>query len=377
MQFTLTEDQRQLQATVERFVRDHYGLDDWRSAARREPGFREALWREMAELGWLAACIPETYGGLGLGTRERAILMEGIGRGLVQEPFWSTAVLGVELLLACASESQKQQWLPQVGGGSLRLAAALLEPHARYDWADVRCRADRQGSGWRLSGDKIGVLDAASAHRLLVLARTGDRPGDLALFCVNASAEGIVRRDAITLDERRMADIELRAVTVDDGSRLQGEAGLQVQEAIDHALVALAAESVGAMAAALEATLEYLKTRRQFGKTLSEFQALRHRVADMVMATEQTRSLTLLAAGEPSRERLGRARLAAAVKVQAGQAGRFVGENAVQLHGGIGVTDELQVGHHLKRLMVSDYLLGDSAHHLRRFAAMDVEMNAT
>lgn len=378
MQFTLTEDQRHLEESVERFVREHYSAEAWRSAAREAPGFREALWSAMAEMGWLAACIPEAYGGLGLGGRERAIIMQGVGSGVVLEPYWSTAVAAVELVLAAGTEAQKRGWLPKIADGSLRMAAALLESHAGYDWADTRCRAERSAGSWLLSGRKIAVLDAPGAHCLLVLARTGDGRGDLALFRVEAGASGVTRRDARTLDERHVSDIDFKGVRLDATQHLPLEGGLPaLQGAIDACLVAIGSECVGAATALLDATIQYLKTRRQFGKPLSEFQALRHRVADMLMATEQARSLTLFAAGEQSGGGpLAAGRRAAAVKVVAGQSGRFVAESAVQLHGGIGVTDELQIGHYLKRMLVADYLLGDSTHHLKRLAASDPEFLA-
>jgi butyryl-CoA dehydrogenase len=377
MQFSLTDEQRQLRASVERFGSDHYGFEAWRTAARSDPGFRSELWRAMADMGWLAVAVPEAYGGLGLGARERAVIMEGLGRSLALEPYWSTAVLGAELLLAAGSEAHKRDWLPKLAEGSLRLAFAFPEAGTRYDWTRVSCAAERVAGGYRLRGRKIAVLDAPAADRLIVLARTGGAPDarqGLSLFCVDAAAAGLTRRDFLTIDERRCADIRFDGVLVDEALRLgaEGAAADAVQQAMDHAAIALCAESVGAMFAVLEQTVAYLKTRRQFGKFLSEFQALRHRVADMVMAAEQTRSLAAMAASAAiDSSGTALSRIASAAKAQAGEAGRFVGESAVQLHGGIGVTDELAIGHYLKRLTAIDFLLGDAAFHRGRFADLD------
>lgn len=376
MGFRLTEDQEQLRESVERFVREQYGVEAWRAAARQEPGFREDHWRTMADLGWLAAALPEEYGGLGLGPRERSVIMESLGRGLALEPFWSTAVLGAELVIATATPAQKQDFLPRIADGSLRLAFALAESGSRYQWTDVRCRAERHGDGYRITGHKIAVLDAASAHRLLVLARTAGEdaaPGGLSLFWVDGRAKGVERRDFLTLDERRCSDIRFDAMEVSRSQLLgaEGQAAGAVEQAMDHAMAALCAEAVGAMSAVLQTTVEYLKTRKQFGKNLSEFQALRHRVADMVIATEQSRSISAMSAMCLNGDVMQRKRIVAAAKVQIGNAGRFVGESAVQLHGGIGISDDLHVGHYLKRLMVINLLLGDASFHLKRFADLD------
>jgi alkylation response protein AidB-like acyl-CoA dehydrogenase len=375
VQFSKNELQQQLEDSVQRFAQDHGGLDTWRRAARQEGAFRPAVWRAMAEMGWLAAAIPEEFGGMGLGARECAIVMEGLGGALLLEPYWSTAVFGVQLLLAGASREQQHALLPEIAKGSLRLAVALAEPGTRYEWKDVRCRARREGGQWRISGSKVAVLDGGVADRLLLLARVEDAAG-IALFCIDARGPGIRARHGISLDERHCTDYLFEDAPVPADARLAGAtpAAAAMEQAITWALAALAAESVGAMSAVLRITIEYLKTRRQFGKALCEFQALRHRVADMLMATEQTRSLAVMAAATLDSESARADRVAAAAKIQAGQAGRFVGESAVQLHGGIGVTDELQVGHYLKRLLCADLLLGDASFHLKRFADTDPQL---
>jgi len=371
MQLALTADQQQLRDSVTRFVRENYSYDAWRRRARSPRDTDGAAWGEIAGLGWTAVAVPEAYGGLGLGARERGVILEAFGAGLVLEPYWSSAVMCAELLRIAGTGAQKERHLPGIADGSVRGAFACLEADTRYDWTAVSCRAERAGAGWTLKGEKIAVLDAPAADRLMVLARTDGVPGDpegLTLFWVRSDAAGITRHDFRTLDERGCSDITLRDVQVgaDDLVGAEGRAAAAVTEAIDHGIAALCAEAVGTMGSAVTATVEYLKTRRQFGKPLAEFQALRHRVADMVVALEQSRSIAALCTAALDGPPAERTRLAAVAKAQIGTAGRFVGESAVQLHGGIGVTDELQIGHFMKRLLATDILLGDTRHHLAR-----------
>ena len=357
----------QLADSIRRFVRDHDGIDAWRAAGREQGGFRPQVWNTLAELGWLSINIPEEHGGLGLGARETVAVMQGIGAAVLHEPWWSTAVLGVRLIRNTATPAQQGVLLPAIAAGSLRLACALMEPGQRHDWRASACAARREGADWVLDGRKVAVLDSGPADRFLLLARTADQTPQL--FCVPADAAGLTQRAALSLDERSCGDLTITGVRVTDDDRLAAAPDLlaAVQAALDHAQLALAAEAAGAMDAALRATVAYLRTRQQFGKYLAEFQALQHRVADMVMELEQTRSLVQRAALALDARLESASSLACAAKVQAGLGGRFVGENAVQLHGGIGVTDELRVGHYLKRLWCCDGLLGDASWHLNRF----------
>jgi alkylation response protein AidB-like acyl-CoA dehydrogenase len=365
------EDLRPLSESAERFVREHFPYPVWRRRAREQSTSDRETWRQMADLGWLGIGIPEAYGGLGLSARERNVLMEAIGAGLVLEPYWSSAVLCADLLGLAGTEEQKLEWLPKIATGSARGALALLERDTGHDWRGVACCARRVDQGWTLYGDKLAVIDAPLSDWLIVLARTSRQSGDLdglSLFWVPSAAQGISREDYRTLDERRASDLVLDGLFVPQSHLIgtEGRAGAAVAKAIDHAILALCAEAVGAMSSAVTATIQHLKTRRQFGRPLAEFQVLRHRVADMVVALEQSRSIAMQctqALGETPRERT---RLASVAKSQIGTAGRFIGESAVQLHGGMGVTDDLQVGHFLKRLLVIDMLLGDSRHHLAR-----------
>ncbi len=375
MQFTLTEEQQQLRDAATRLVRERYSFQTWRQRAREQQGFDAALWRDIAKLGWTAVAIDDRHEGLGLGPRERAVIMEAFGAGLVLEPYWSSVVLCAEPLRLAGSDAQQAQHLPGIADGSVRGAFALLEANTRYDWSAIACRAEKSGDGWVLRGDKLAVLDAPHAQRIMVVARTSGKAGDtagLSLFWVPADAPNLRRRDCRTVDERRCSDLFFDGVQVAAADLIgkAGEAAPAISEAIDHGIAALCAEAVGTMESAVNATVEYLKTRKQFGRPLAEFQVLRHRVADMVMALEQSRSIAALCTLSLDDEPQQRARVAAAAKAQIGTAGRFIGESAVQLHGGIGVTDELQIGHFFKRLVAVDVLLGDTRHHLARMAAM-------
>ncbi len=373
MQFALSDEERQLEQSALRFVRERYGFDAWRETARQRQGFDPSTWSAMADLGWMAVSLPVEHGGLDAGLRARGVIMESMGRGLVLEPYWSSAVVCADLLQLLGQGEQRERWLPLLASGALRGALACYERDTGYGWSRVRCVAERHAGGWRLEGEKIAVLDAPWADRLMVLARTGPELGDddgLALLWVPMQAAGIKRRDYPTIDERRCSDLQFEGVQV-AAEDLVGDPGrvhAAFAQALDQAIAALCFEAVGAMASALQATIDYLKVRRQFGRPLADFQALRHRVADMVMAIEQSRSMASLCTLSLSDQPQARRQVVAAAKAQVGMAGRFIGESAVQLHGGIGVTDELQVGHYLKRLLAIDALLGDTHHHLNLVA---------
>ena len=376
MQFTLTDEQQQLREAVARFVRDRYTFRDWRRCARELDGFDANTWRQISSLGWTAAAVPETYGGLGMGPVAQAVIQESLGAGLVLEPFWSSAVMLAEPLCLAGTEAQKSTWLPRIADGSVRGAFALLEPDTRYDWSAIACRARQEDDRWVLQGGKLAVLDAPHAHQLMVVARSSGSPGELeglSLFRVAADAQGLVRKDFRTVDERRASDLSFESVQAELVG-VAGDAAGVIEHTIDLGISALCAEAVGVMASTVEATVAYLKTRHQFGRPLAQFQVLRHRVADMVMALEQSRSLAMRCALSMGDSPQDRSRVAAAAKAQIGSAGRFIGESAVQLHGGIGVTDELQIGHFMKRLLAIDILLGDTRHHLARMARREAAL---
>ena len=361
--------------TVDRFLAAHGDTAEWERVASGSEGWSRARWREMAELGWLGICLPESAGGLGCGIEERMAVMEAVGRGLVLEPYLSTAVLCAELISAGATDLQRAAFLPAIAAGDMVLAFAGSEPASRFETCDVQCSAQRNGDGWALNGAKIAVLDAPIADHLLVLARTdGERtsPHGLSVFIVEPAAPGVTMRGYPTLDRRRCADIEFIDVHAGAGALVGAEsmAFPAVELALDHARVALCSEAVGIMDELVTTTIAYLKQRQQFGKPLAQFQVLRHRVADMHIACEQARSMAQMASATLLLGHPARSANAAAAKAQAGWSARFVGQQAVQLHGGMGVSNELRVGHWFKRLMAIDILLGNADHQVRRFGEL-------
>ncbi len=377
MELQLSEEQRLLADSVVRFLEKEYRFDKRRALAASEEGLSRANWAQFAELGWLGIGTPEAQGGLGGGAVETMIIMESFGRHLVLEPYFPTVVLGGSLL--ARGGAQAEALLPELAQGRLLLALAHGEPQARFNLADVETRAERAGDGFRLSGRKAVVLGAPSADKLIVSARTGGeargRDG-ITLFLLPRETPGLALRPYRTIDDLRAAEVTLDGAMAPAATVLGGVGrGLALLEsATDLALVALAAEAVGAMAALLDLTRDYLKTRKQFGVPIGSFQVLQHRLVDMFMAQHLARSLTEMAAralADPAQDPLAQARLAAAAKVEAGRAGRLVGQEAVQLHGGMGMTDELAVGHYFKRLAMIDLTLGNADHHQRRFADLE------
>ncbi|MFQ5348491.1 MAG: acyl-CoA dehydrogenase family protein [Rhodothalassiaceae bacterium] len=370
MDFALSEEQRLLRDSAERFVRENYPFEKRRAMAASEEGFSREHWRQMAELGWLMLPFPEDDGGLGGGAAEVMLLMEAFGRGLVLEPYLSSILLAGRLLAALGDAAQRAAHLPALMEGRSLAALAFAEPQGRYDLAAVTTRAARNGDGWRLDGRKSVVLGGAAADLFLVTARV-DGEADLAAFLLPADAAGLLVQGYPTSDGGRAAELELANVQLEARARLSAAPVRAALEAvIDGATAAICAEAVGIMEAATAATREYLRTRRQFGRPLAAFQVLQHRLADMVVACEEMRSLTIAANlavdGDDAAER---ARAVSAAKAELGRRGTYVVAQAVQLHGGMGVSDELDIASHFKRLHVLNALFGDRDHHLRRYAA--------
>jgi pimeloyl-CoA dehydrogenase small subunit len=373
MDFDLTDEQRLLKDSVDRLIADRYAFES-RARYQREPdGWSRAVWAQYAELGLLGLPFAEAQGGFGGGAVETMLVMEAFGRGLILEPYLATVVLGGGLLRHAASAEQCAALIPPVVAGTMTLAFAHVERHSRYDLADVATTARRDGDGWLLDGAKSVVLHGDAADRLIVTARTAggqrDRAG-IGLFIVDAGADGVARRGYPTQDGLRAAEVTLSGAR---GTALgDPEAGLPAAEhVVDEAIAALCAEAVGAMASMQELTVEYLKTRKQFGRPIGDFQVLQHRAVDMLVAVEQARSMATLASMMASEtDPLERRRAMAAAKVQIGRSGRLVGQEAVQLHGGIGMTQEYKVGHYFKRMTMIDMLFGDADTHLTALAAM-------
>ncbi|HEY3696813.1 acyl-CoA dehydrogenase [Phenylobacterium sp.] len=363
MQFIPTDEQVLLRDSVRRFVeREH---------AARVPsrlGHDDAIWAVFGEQGWLAAGLPEAVGGLGGGAYSTALIAEELGRGLVPEAFVPVAAVAGQLFHALAPEDERLQALMW---GQSRPVLAHFEPEGRGDVRWVEARAVKDVDGYSLSGVKAAVLGGPAADVFLVTARTGDSD-ELTVFAVPPDAAGLRRRDYRTVDNRGASNLRLDEVKLAPDAVLGpvGGAAAAVERAIDHGLVAACAEAEGAMDVAFDMTRSYLNTRRQFGTLIGDFQALRHRLADMFIETEQARSIVLRALAALDGDGPERGRLASAAKVRVAQAGRYVTAQSIQLHGGIGLTEEYPVGQHFKRLTMFTLLNGADAAHLERFVRL-------
>ena len=376
MNFSLNEEQRLLTDSVERFVRENCSLDQHRALVSSELGYDERSWRQMADLGWLGVNVPEAYGGIGDGPVETMVLMEAFGAGLVLEPYFPSVVLGGNLVAMAGSEAQKQAILPALVAGEIKLAFAWVEAQAGYDLFDVETMAERRDGGYVMNGAKGVVLGTATADKLIVSARTTGRSRDrdgIGLFLVDCGASGVKLRDYRTVDGLRAAEVAFENVTVGDDAVLGDPRGaLPVIEAVaERAIVALCAEAVGAMDVIVRSTAEYLKARKQFGRPIGTFQVLQHQFTDMLIASEEARSMMYVATlrlGE--RDAAVRAKAVSGAKHLIGRHGRLIGQRAIQLHGGMGMTEEMSVGHYFKRLTMIDVMFGDEAYHLKRYAAL-------
>ena len=375
MDLNLSDEQRLLRESVDRFIAETYDADHRRRSAGDPLGFSPAIWKQFAELGWLALPIDEAHGGLGAGAVETGIVMEAFGRGLVSEPYLSTVVIGAGLIAECGSEAQKQAMLPRVADGSLRLAFAHSERAARFDLSKVETAAMETAQGWRLDGRKTAVIDGHAAGQIIVSARVASdegATGRLCLFLVPAGTPGITLRDYARLGGGRACNLDLANVQLPTDALLGDGSDMlpQIEAVVDRALAALGAEAVGIMQIMFDMTLEYTKVRQQFGKPLSANQVIRHRLADMAMHCDEARSIALRAAVMSDAEPVARGRAASGAKAKIGKSARFVAEQSVQLHGAMGVTEELDIGSYFKRLLAFDTLFGGSAHHYRRHAAL-------
>jgi alkylation response protein AidB-like acyl-CoA dehydrogenase len=370
LNFDYSDEQRALHDSLTRWLDKHYAFAQRRERLNAAHPIDEATWHTLAELGLLALPLPEEHGGLGGGCVDVAGVMGCLGAKLVLEPYLPT-VLAAMLLADTGAAAQRERWLPEVAQGRLRMAFAHGEPGARHARTRVATSARRDGEHWRLDGHKAVVVGAPQAGLLVVSARVAGaiaaRDG-LALFAVASDAPGVELDSYRNHDGQLAADVRLRDVKVPATQRLaEGDAGAAIEHALDRGAAAVCAEALGVMRALNETTLQYLKTRQQFGVTIGSFQALQHRMADMVVATEQAASMALLAAAKAeSRDAAERAHAVSAAKAYVGQQARFVGQQAVQLHGGMGITDELMVSHLFKRLTLIESSFGDTDHHLER-----------
>jgi alkylation response protein AidB-like acyl-CoA dehydrogenase len=375
--FRYSEEQLALQDTLQRFISRDYDFERRRAFARSPLGFSAEAWERYAELGLLALPFPEEFGGLGGSGVDVMAVMEQVGQGLLLEPYLSTVVLCGGLIRDAASEPLKRSILPQIAAGELRMALAAYEASGRYDLAHVACTAAEAGGGWTLSGRKAVVLDAPAADYFLVSARSAGRVSDtdgISLFLVPCDAPGVTTFAYPTQSGGRAADVQLTNVSPKALIAVPGRALGVIERAVDSAIAALCAEALGIMTALNQATLNYLKTRKQFGVPIGAFQALQHRMAEMIIAAEQARSMAIIAAVHVHVDDVTQRRRAiSGAKAYVGQAARFVGQQAVQLHGAMGVVDDLIVSHYFKRLTMIDMSLGDADFHLARFSdASDV-----
>ncbi len=374
MDFEFSDEQRQLREAVEGFATKEYTFDRLREIKRSGAGWDPAVWKGLAELGVTALNVPASLGGLGYGPTETLALMDASGPSLLLEPILTSAVIATALLRQFDGAAAAEL-LRAMAAGDRIAALAHFEPKSRFDSRFVETRAAPAGTGSRLDGHKAVVAHAGLAQVLLVSARSSGEAGDaegLSLFVVPRETPGLTLTEYLTVDGQRAADIRLDGVRVPESSRLggEGEALAAIEAALDVGLAAVCAEAVSIMQALVRATVEYLNTRQQFGQPIGRFQALQHRVADMTVHLEQARSMSYLAAMRCASANLEeRRRALSAAKVVIAEAARFVGQQAVQLHGGMGMTDELKVSHWFKRLTAIEILFGDSDFHLQRFAA--------
>lgn len=373
MDFDLTEEQNMLKDTISRWSAKNYGTLEALQAVRAEPlGFSEDRWAELAELGILGLPFSEADGGFGGGAVETLVVVEALGRALAPEPYLAGVVLGGGAVRLAGNEAQRAALVPGVADGSLRLAFAHSEIQARYDLHDVATTAELVDGAYRLNGSKTVVLNADAAKFLVLSARTAGSqrdPEGITLFIVPSDAEGISIRSYPTQDGGRAGDITLTDLDVPADVVLGTVGGALpvIERVVDGAIAALCAEAVGLMDALTDITVEYLKTRKQFGVPISSFQALQHKAVDMLVAVEQARSMALYASMMAESEDPDERRTAlSAAKVQINRSARFVGQTAVQLHGGIGMTMEYIGAHYFRRLSMIELMFGDTSYHLRR-----------
>jgi pimeloyl-CoA dehydrogenase small subunit len=377
MNFELSEEQTLLAETIKRFVATHYNFDARAKIMASPRGHSEDVWAAIAEMGLLGLPFAEAHGGFGGTTVDVMLVMEAIGEGLLVEPYLATVGLGGRFVARGGSAAQQERILPALVQGKHTLAFAHTEPGARYDLRQVGLTARRSGQGWVLDGDKRMVLHGGSADTLVVSARTAGSETDAAgitLFLVPRTASGVSVKESRTIDNLRTADIRFAAVTVGADAVLGGEGDgyTLIEDVVDYATALLCAEAVGAIRYANEATLEYLKTRRQFGVPIGSFQALQHRMVEMMISYEQARSMAYLACVKiDTAEAAERRHVISAAKIKIADACRHVSQEAVQLHGGMGMTEELKISHTFRRLTMLAQTFGDAEHHLERFAATD------
>jgi pimeloyl-CoA dehydrogenase small subunit len=372
MDFDLSEEQRLLKESVDGLLTDSYDFDARKKYMKEKGGWSKAVWDKLAEQGLLGLPFTEADGGFGAGGVETMIVMEALGKALVLEPYLATVVIGGGFLRHGGSDAQKAAHVPGIIDGSKTFAFAQLEKNSRYDLHDVATTAKKKGSGWVIDGEKFVVLNGENADTLVVTARTKgerrDRSG-VGVFLVPSNAKSVTKKSYPTQDGLHAADITFTGVEVEGSAAIGNpEDGLAlIERVVDDARTALCAEAVGLMDESLKTTVEYIKTRKQFGVAIGTFQSLQHRASDMFVAVEQARSMSMFATmASEFDDAKERAKAIAAAKVQIGKSAKFVGQQSIQLHGGIGMTQEAKIGHYFKRLTMIENTFGDTDYHLRR-----------
>lgn len=368
MDFNLTEEQQMLRDGAERFVREQYDFETRRALAKTGGGFNGKNWQQFAELGWLALGLPEDCGGFGFDFVETAILMQELGRGLVLEPVVSSAVLCARIIDRAGNETHRQELLSQIAEGALRIALAHSERESRFNLDSVSATVELASDGYSLNGVKFMAFDAPLAKKLIVSAKTSGAQG-FALFLVDMQAEGISVADYSLIDGTRAADIRFENVVLPNDALLAdaGHALEVLEEAVDRAIMAQVAEAIGAMEAIMEITAEYLKDRKQFGQAIGKFQALQHRMAEMLTHVENARSMLYRGLAYLDGDARARKAAVSSAKAVAAEAAKFVSAQGIQLHGGIGLTDEYSISHYFKKLTVFEKAYGDIDHHTGRY----------
>ncbi|MFL0356163.1 acyl-CoA dehydrogenase family protein [Erythrobacter sp. GH1-10] len=375
MDFNFTEEQEMVRDGLTRLVREEYDWETRRAAIASEAGWRPEIWAQLAELGILGMPFSEDDGGFGGGAVDAMIVMQEFGKGLVVEPFVPTVVCAGGFLKHAGTAAQKEEHIGGIVDGSRVFAFAYAEPRGRYDFADLETTAKKDGDGYVLNGHKAVVIGAPWASHFIVTARTsGDRrdKDGVSVFVVDKSTNGVVTRDYETVDGRRASEVyfENAAIPADALIGKEGAALPLIERVADEAIAAQCAEACGAMKVAHAMTVEYSKQRKQFGVPIGKFQVLQHRMVDMYTAYEQSVSLTYLATLRLNASETERKRAASAAKVGVSQAARLIGQEAVQIHGGNGVTDEYAIGHYFKRLTIFESEFGDVDHHMKRHIAL-------
>ena len=375
MDFTFNEEQTLIQDQVDQFVQKEYDWETRQSLSNSDLGFGESNWQKFAELGWLGISVSEDSGGFGGSAIESMLIMEAFGKGLVVEPFLETMIMAGSLIDHHGSDEQKSSVLEPAISGEMHLALAYAEPQSRFNLSDVVTEAKADGENYILNGYKSVVMNGPSANKIIISARTSSSQLDengITLFIVDSDSKGLAKTNYKTVDGRRASDLTLENVSVSKDNIVGSlDSGFEILDsAIDKAILAISAEAVGAMEVLYKTTVEYTKTREQFGTSIGKFQVLQHRMVDMFMEYEQCKSLLYMATMKHEEGAPDAKKAISGLKYQVGKAGKFIGQQAVQLHGGMGVTDELNVGHYFKRLTTVGTIFGNTDYHLKKYTSL-------